>query len=71
MAPTAIVTTGVLLDESNGYLVKDQERVPVAADLKGATREKKRLVENTFALGTRTNRSAVLTSVRLPRPTRL
>ena len=46
----------VLFDGSNGVVVnrrtriKDQERAPVAADLKRVIREKGRLDEKTFAL---------------------
>ena len=54
--PNGVISARVLFDGSNGIAVnrrtriRDQERAPVAADLKRVMREKARLGERTFAL---------------------
>ena len=52
--PNGVISAQVLVDGSNGIAVRtrirDQERAPVAADLKRVMREKARLGERTFAL---------------------
>ena len=54
--PNGVVTARVLFDGTNGIHVnkrtriRDQERSPIAADLKRAMREKARVGERTFAL---------------------
>ena len=61
--PNGVVSARVLFDGSNGIAVnrrtriRDQERSPVAADLKRVMREKARLGEKTFALNCRRGRS--------------
>ena len=54
--PGRIVTARVLFDGTHGIdvntstRIRDQERAPIAADLKRAMREKSRLEERTFSL---------------------
>ena len=54
--PNGVISARVLFDRSNGIAVnrrtriRDQERAPVAADLKRVMRERARLGERTFAL---------------------